>query len=235
MASPDPLPVWAKKTLHDVGELVDNPTDPRRTRSQFFEAPTALAATEKLFPIHCYMSLAEDPHSYTEAMGNPFWEAAMDEEYSALMENQTWDLVPLPKGRNIVRCRWIFQTNMAANGEISKYKSRLVAKGYSQVHGIDYTETFAPVAKMDSIRLVLAIAASRHWEVHHMDVKSDFIHGDMKEEIYMEQPQGYVHDRVISLQYCPTEQQVADIFTKSFTEKKFSDLQDLLVVVETVG
>jgi hypothetical protein len=194
MASLDPLPVWAKNTLHDVGELVDNPTDPRRTRSQFFEAPTALDATEKLFPIHFYMSLASDPHSYTEAMGNPFWEAAMDEEYSALMENQTWDLVPLPKGRKLVRCRWIFQKNMAENGEISKYKSRLVAKGYSQVHGIDYTETFAPVAKMDSIRLVLAIAASRHWEVHHMDVKSDFIHGDMKEEIYMEQPQGYVHD-----------------------------------------
>ena len=95
-------------------------------------------------------------------MGNPFWEAAMDEEYNALMENQTWDLVPLPKGRKLFRCKWIFRTKMAANGEIGKYKARLVAKGYSQVHGIDYTETFALVAKMDSIRLVLAIAASRH-------------------------------------------------------------------------
>jgi hypothetical protein len=112
----------------------------------------------------------------------------MDEEYSTLMDNNTWDLVPLPKGRKLVRCRWIYRTKIAADGEINKYKSQLVAKGYSQVHGIDYTETFAPVAKMDSIRLVLAIAASRRWEVHHMDVKSAFLHGDLKEEIYMEQP-----------------------------------------------
>jgi hypothetical protein len=75
----------------------------------------------------------------------------MDEEYSALMENNTWDLVPLLKGRKLVRCRWIYRTKIVAYGEINKYKSRLVAKGYSQVHGIDYTETFAPIAKMDSI------------------------------------------------------------------------------------
>jgi hypothetical protein len=99
-----------------------------------------------------------------------------------------WDLVPLLKGRKLVRCRWIYQTNIYAYGDIRKYKSRLVTKGYSQVHGIDYTETFAPVAKMDSIRLVLAIVASRRWEVHHMDVKSEFIPRDLKEDIYMEQP-----------------------------------------------
>jgi hypothetical protein len=81
------------------------------------------------------------------------------------MDNNTWDLVPLPKGRNLVRCRWIYRTKIVADGEINKYKDRLVAKGYSQVHGIDYTETFSPVAKMDSIRLVLAIAASCRWEV----------------------------------------------------------------------
>jgi hypothetical protein len=113
----------------------------------------------------------------------------MDEEYSALMDNNTWDLVPLPKGRKLVRCRWIYRKNFAAYGEIRNYKAQLVAKGYSQVHGIDYTETFAPVAKMDSIRLVLAIAASHKWEVHHMDVKSAFLHGDIKEDIYMEHPQ----------------------------------------------
>jgi hypothetical protein len=110
------------------------------------------------------------------------------------MENQTWDFIALLKGRKLVRCRWIFRTNMVENGEISKYKSHLVSKGYSEVHGIDYTETFAPVAKIDSIGLILAIVASRHWEVHRMDVKSDFLHGDLKEEIYMEQPKGYIHD-----------------------------------------
>jgi len=133
------------------------------------------------------MTLGSDPQSHSEAAGNPLWEAAMDEEYSTLMENNTWDLVPLLKGRKHVRCRWIYQTNIAIDGEIRKYKSQFFAKGYSQVHGIDYTDTFAPVAKMDSIRLVLAIAASCKWEVHHMDVKSEFIHGDLKEEIYMDQ------------------------------------------------
>ena len=72
-----------------------------------------------------------------------------------------------------------------------KYKERLVAKGYSQVHGIDYNETFAPVAKMDSIRLAFAIAASKQWEVHHMDVKCDFLNGDLTKYIYMHQPQGF--------------------------------------------
>ncbi len=133
------------------------------------------------------MTLGSDPHSHSEAARNPLWEAAMDEEYSALMEKNTWDLVPLPKGRKLVRCRWIYRTKIAADGEIIKYKARLVTKGYSQVHGIDYTETFAPVAKTDSIRLVLANAASCGWEVHHMDVKSEIIHGYLKEEIYMDQ------------------------------------------------
>jgi hypothetical protein len=185
--------------LHDVGELVDNPTDPRRTRSQFFEAPTSLDAIVKFLPINLYISLESNPHSYTKAMRNPFWEAVMDEEYSALMENQTWDLVPLPKGRNIVQCRWIFHTNMVANGDINKYKSCLVAKGYLQVHGIDYTDTFALVAKMNSIGLLLAIVTSQHWDVHHMDVNSVFHHEYMKEDIYMDKPHGYVLDQVISL------------------------------------
>lgn len=83
---------------------------------------------------------------------------------------------------------------MEANGLVSKYKARLVAKGLSQVHGIDYNETFSPVAKMDSIQLVLAIAAAQHWEVHQMDVKSAFIHGDLEEDIEMEQSQGYSQD-----------------------------------------
>ena len=76
----------------------------------------------------------------------------------------------------LVQCKWVFRKNVAADGSTYKYKARLVAKGFSQVQGVDYYETFAPVAKMDAIRLVLAISASKHWEVHHMDVKSAFLH-----------------------------------------------------------
>ena len=92
-------------------------------------------------------------------------------------------MVDLPPGRQLVECKWLFKNKFAANGSPLKYKAILVAKGYSQVDGIDYNETFAPVAKMDSIRLALAIAASKQWEVHHMDVKCAFLSGDLSKEI----------------------------------------------------
>ena len=103
----------------------------------------------------------------------------MAEEYSSLMKNHTWDLIPLHKGRKLVRCKWVYKTKYAADGSVDKYKARLVAKGFSQVEGIDYSENFAPVAKMNSIRLVLSLAASQHWSMHQMDMKSAFLHGDL--------------------------------------------------------
>jgi hypothetical protein len=109
----------------------------------------------------------------------------MNEEYNSLIENQTWDLVPLPSDQKLVRCKWIYRKRKA-DGLVIRYKESLVAKGFQQFHGIDYNETFAPVANMDSIQLALAIATTRKWEVHHMDVKNAFLHGDIKEEIYME-------------------------------------------------
>ena len=112
----------------------------------------------------------------------------MKEEFSSLHKNNTWELVDLPPRRKLVQCKWVFKTKFAADGSPLKYKARLVAKGYSQVHGIDYNETFAPVAKMDSIMLALAIATSKQWEVHHMDVKCAFLNGDITEYIYMYHP-----------------------------------------------
>jgi hypothetical protein len=140
------------------------------------------------------VSETHDPETFAEASGHPDWDTTMNEEYRSLMENDTWDLVPLPKGRKLIRCKWVYRTKYASDGSIERHKARLVAKGFSQVEGIDYNETFAPVAKMNSIRLVLALAASHKWEVHQMDVKSAFLHGDLKEEIYMEQPPGYVQN-----------------------------------------
>ena len=105
-----------------------------------------------------------------------------------LQKNNTWELVDLPLGRKLVKCKWVFKTKFAADGSPFQYKEILVSKGYSQVHGIDYNETFAPVEKMDSIKLSLDIAASRKWEVHHMDVKCSFLNGDMKEDIDMKKP-----------------------------------------------
>ena len=90
----------------------------------------------------------------------------MDEEYRSLMANDTWDLVPLPKGIKLVRCKWVYRTKYASDGSVERIKEILVSKGFSQVEGIEYNETFAPVVKMNSIHLVLSLAALHSWEVH---------------------------------------------------------------------
>jgi hypothetical protein len=118
----------------------------------------------------------------------------MNEEYCSLMESDTLDLVPLPKGRKLVRCKWVYITKYASDGSVERHKVRLVAKGFSQVEGIDYNETFSHVEKMNSMRLVLSLAASHKWEVHQMGVKYAFLHGYFQEEIYMEQCPGYVQN-----------------------------------------
>eukprot|EP00253_Pinus_taeda_P031289 PITA_31289 len=176
------LPRWVRATRDAAGDIAGDPTDQRRTRSQFERASSLLAQA----PVN------HDTDTFAEASGHPHWEAAMNEEYHSLLANDTWDLVPLPKGRKLVRCKWVYRTKYGPDGQVDKHKARLVAKGFSQVEGIDYTETFSPVAKMNSIRLVLFLAASLKWEVHQMDVKSAFLHGDLHEEIYKEQPIGFI-------------------------------------------
>ena len=102
-----------------------------------------------------------DPQTYEDAANDPIWKTSMEEEFSSLQKSNTWELVDLPPRRKLVQCKWVYKTKFAADGSPLKYKARLVAKGYSQVHGIDYNETFAAVAKMDSIKLALAIVASK--------------------------------------------------------------------------
>ena len=106
-------------------------------------------------------------------------------EFSSLQKNNTWELVDLPSGRELVQCKWVVKTKLVVDGSPLKYKEILVSKGYSQVYVIDYSENFAPMAKMDSIRLSLAIASSKQWDVRHVDVKCAFLNGDITEEIYM--------------------------------------------------
>ena len=106
-------------------------------------------------------------------------------EFKSLQDNETWELVPLPSKRKLVQCKWVYRTNMVADGYDVTYKAILVSKCFSQVHGVDYTETFSLERKMDSIGLVLAFFASKRWEVHHMDVKSYFVHGDLYEDFYV--------------------------------------------------
>ena len=131
------------------------------------------------------------PCTYKEASTNSNWKMAMNEEYNALQINQTWTLVELPKDRKAIGCKWVFKAKQNADGSIAKYKARLVAKGFTQKHGIDFHETFAPVAKHTTIRTAFAIAAAENYNVNQMDVNTAYLHADVEEDLYMEQPEGF--------------------------------------------
>ncbi|XP_019181694.1 PREDICTED: uncharacterized protein LOC109176759 [Ipomoea nil] len=114
----------------------------------------------------------------------------MEEEIRALEQNGTWELVDLPPSKKPIGCRWVYKIKHKADGTIERYKARLVAKGYNQVLGIDYLDTFSPVAKVTTIRTLLAVAAAKGWHLHQMDVSNAFLHGDLDEEVYMQLPPG---------------------------------------------
>lgn len=132
-----------------------------------------------------------EPESYMDASKHDVWIDAMKSELEMIKKNNTWKLVDLPEGKNAIGVKWVYRTKFHPDGSIHKHKARLVVKGYSQVAGIDFGDTFAPVARHDTIKLLLSIAAQRNWKIHHLDVKSAFLNGELEEEIYVRQPQGF--------------------------------------------
>uniref|UniRef100_A0A2N9EV01 Integrase catalytic domain-containing protein n=1 Tax=Fagus sylvatica TaxID=28930 RepID=A0A2N9EV01_FAGSY len=132
-----------------------------------------------------------EPTTYATASKHPQWCNAMDEEFEALQKQGTWTLVPAPSTKNIVGCKWVYKLKYNSDGTISRYKARLVAKGFHQQYGVDFAETFSPVVKPPTVRLILSLAVSLNWPLRQLDVKNAFLHGTLKEEVYMVQPQGY--------------------------------------------
>nr|CAD1826176.1 unnamed protein product [Ananas comosus var. bracteatus] len=132
-----------------------------------------------------------EPTSYAEAITQPEWRKAMKEELNALEKNHTWDLALLPKGKKPVGCRWVYKIKYHPDGRIERYKARLVAKGFTQIYGVDYKETFAPVAKMSSVRVLLSVAINLDWPLYQLDVKNAFLYGELQEEVYMSIPPGH--------------------------------------------
>jgi len=116
----------------------------------------------------------------------------MDEEMAALDANATWELVALLEDKKTIGCKWVYKVKHNADGYVSRYKARSVTKGYAQTYGINYEKTYSPVAKMTTIKAIIIMATAKGWFLHQMDVKNDFLHGDLQEEVYMEQPLGYV-------------------------------------------
>lgn len=116
----------------------------------------------------------------------------MDLEFQALQKQGTWSLVPHPSHKNLVGCKWVYKLKFNSVSSISRYKVRLVAKGFHQKPGLDYSETFSPVVKLTIVRLIIALAVSCHWSLKQLDISNAFLHGILQEEFYMQQPPDYV-------------------------------------------
>ena len=134
----------------------------------------------------------EEPETIEKALKDKYWKEAADSEYQSLIDNETWKLVKLPAGRKPIGCKWIFKTKHTSDGKVERYKARLVAKGYTQKPQEDYDETYSPVIRYSSIRTLLAFAVQNGMIIHQMDVVTAFLNGTINEEIYMEQPPGYI-------------------------------------------
>lgn len=128
------------------------------------------------------------PKNVQEAMSDPKWKNAVMEEMNTLIKNNTWDVVTLLANQKVVACRWVFSVRHNTNGSVERYKARLVVQGFTQTYGIDYEETFAPVAKLNSIRVLIFLVVNLDWPLFQFDIKNAFLNGDLDEDIYMKMP-----------------------------------------------
>ncbi|GKV26674.1 hypothetical protein SLEP1_g35932 [Rubroshorea leprosula] len=160
--------------------VVPSSSHPTRVRN-----PPNYLRDNNCFPA---ITLLYEPQSYQEASSNPLWQQAMQDELQALENTCTWDLVDLLAEKSLIGCKWVYKIKTRSNGSMERYKARLVAKGLTQEYGIDYEETYAPVARLTSVCSLLAIAAMRRWKLFQMDVKNAFLNGDLEEEVYMKPP-----------------------------------------------
>ena len=193
-----------------VEQNIENPAPLRRSSRvsnppEFYYGYHITAEGDTLLSDHTIRNL-DEPSSYDGAMASPEaakWQEAMDSEIKSMYDNHVWNLVDHTPGRKTVGCKWIFKKKTDMNGNVHTFKSRLVAKGYTQIQGIDYDETFSPVAKIKFIRILLAIATFHDYEIWQMDVKTAFLNGKLDEDVFIAQPEGFVDpkypDRVYKL------------------------------------
>ncbi|GJT59250.1 retrovirus-related pol polyprotein from transposon TNT 1-94, partial [Tanacetum coccineum] len=184
---PVPQDRWSRDQHIKLVNIIGDPGEGMLTRSMAAKL-TAASASECLFAD--FLSEIE-PKKVSEALKHPGWVDAMQEELNQFYRNKVWTLVPLPYGKTAIGSKWVFRNKKDEHGITTKNKARLVAQGYSQEEGIDYDETFAPVARMEAIRIFLAFATYMNFKVYQMDVKSAFLNGKLKEEVYVKQPPGF--------------------------------------------
>jgi len=168
------------KSSHPEDQIIGNKESPRRTRSYFRQEESMIGLLSVI-----------EPTTVDEALSDDGWILAMQEELNQFQRNDVWDLVPKPLHKNIIGTKWVFRNKLNEQGEVIRNKARLVAQGYSQQEVIDYTETFAPVARLEAIRLLLSYAVNHGIILYQMDVKSEFLDGVIEEEVFVKQPPGF--------------------------------------------
>ena len=190
------IPTKTKNSII-VPSADDAPQEQAKSSSQALRRSARVShPPDRYVPSLNYVLLTDsgEPSCYAEAMQMDDcvkWEQAMQSEYDSIVGNDTWDLVELPEGKKPLPCKWVYKKKFTSNDPAPKYKARLVAKGFKQQHGVDFDEIFSPVVKMTTLRTVLGLVAIEDMELVQMDVKIAFLHGDLEEDVYMAQPEGY--------------------------------------------
>ncbi|KAG8488543.1 hypothetical protein CXB51_016302 [Gossypium anomalum] len=181
-----------KHQLTNVYTPQQNGTEPEENGPDMDFDDVPIRGTRSLTKIYerAYVALVE-PTCFEEAEMHECWKQAMANEIDMIEKNQTWELVEKPTNRKFIGVKWVYKAKQNADGSLNKLKARLVVKGFSQKYGLDYFETYAPVAKLDMIRVIVGFAAQINWNIHQLDVKSAFLNGNLEEEIYVEQPEGF--------------------------------------------
>ncbi|XP_072074043.1 uncharacterized protein [Arachis hypogaea] len=196
----------------NVGPIVERPHRERKRPSYlkdyhcFLTTSSTTPPTSSRYPLShvlSYHGLSEnkrkfsialitntDPKTYEEAVMYPCWQEAIKSKLAALDENRTWSLTTLPAGKLAIGCKCVFKTKLKVDGSVERCKARLVAKGFTQIPGQDYSDTFSPIVKMNTLRILLAVTAAKDWFIHQLDVNTSFLHGDLEEKVYMKPPPG---------------------------------------------
>ena len=182
-------------------ENMDNDNVEQLRRSDRVRFPSVRLQGYALYPVslcedvtdimHLVLMVESEPISLDQALSNPKWKEAMVEELRSIEKNETWQMVNLPSNKRVIDVKWVYKTKMKPNGEIAKYKARLVAKGFLQQPGLDFNEIYAPVARIETVKLIVALASLRKWSLNQLDVKSAFLNGPLEEEVYVKQAPGF--------------------------------------------
>lgn len=186
-----------RDNLHSIVASDTGNVNSLRRGQRIRKQPKFYGVSDVHFAFSAQQFVQNDPISISDAMQRDDWQQwrkAVNEEYSSLMKNHTWTLCDLPPNRKVISCKWVFKLKRKSNGEVSKYKARLVARGFSQEKGFDYNETYSPTAKLKTFRVLMSVANHFGYFIHQMDVKSAFLNGRLNEVIYMKQPEGFMQD-----------------------------------------